>query len=211
VCASGAIMLADVVRVSILVSTGALANLSSKMGSFRKRTLKSAMQHVVEQNQDCQDQVAAPPWNLWGPVLPPGPVVGVGVALDQDLGPRTTTMTSQTCGGVAVGGEVAMGLGTHTLIPPAGKAHRSYTSLPHITILILLILNTVKTHRLHLCPHITTCVLVVVSVLMLLTMCRHSTHTTGKSHTRLTDPGASARAAHAKSIHDLMTHINPLD
>ena len=203
-CASRAIMLADVVRVSIPVSTGALANLGSKMGSFRKRTLKSAMQHAVEQNQDCQDQVAAPPRDF-------GPVVGVGVALDQDLGPRTTTMTSQTCGGVAVGGEVALGLGTHTLIPPAGKAHRSYTSLPHITILILLILNTVKTHRLHLCPHITTCVLVVVSVLMLLTMCRHSTHTTGKSHTRLTDPGASARAAHAKSIHDLMTHINPLN
>ena len=120
------------------------------------------------------------------------------MALDQDLGPHTTTLTRQTCGGVAVGVAVAvavgvavaLGLGTHTLIPPAGKAHRSYTSLPHITILILLILGTVKTNRLHSCPHITTCVVVVVSVLMLLTMCRHSTHTAGQSHTMLTDPGA---------------------
>ena len=89
--------------------------------------------------------------------------MGVGVALD--LGPHTTTMTRHT----AVGVGVALGLRTpHTLIPPAGKAHRSYTSFPHITILILLILHTVKTHILHLCLHITKCVLVVVSVLMLL-------------------------------------------
>ena len=72
------------------------------------------------------------------------------MALDQDLGPHTTTMTRQTCGevavGVAVGVAVALGLGTHTLIPPAGKARRSYTFLPYITILILLILHTVKTN-----------------------------------------------------------------
>ena len=70
------------------------------------------------------------------------------------------------------------------------------------------ILHSVKLHRLHLCPHFTIFVLVVVSVLMLLTMCRHTTHTTGKSSTC---PCASARAADAKLIHDLMTHINPLN
>ena len=70
------------------------------------------------------------------------------------------------------------------------------------------ILHSVKLHRLHLCPHFTIFVLVVVSFLMLLTMCRHTTHTTGKSSTC---PCASARAADAKLIHDLMTHINPLN
>ena len=121
--------------------------------------------------------------------------VGVAVALvlGQGQGPSTTQRRPPACR------------------PPAGKAHRSYTSLPHITILILLILHTVKSHRLHLCPHITICVLVVVCVLILLNMCRHNTHTAGKSHTLLTDPGASARAAHTKSIHELITNISPLN
>ena len=88
----------DVVQLQVPFSTGALWNPGLKMGSFRKRTCKSAMQHAVEQNQDSQDQVAA---------------VGVGVAPGLD----TTT---------------------HPRRPPAGKAHRSYTLLPHITILILL-------------------------------------------------------------------------
>ena len=96
----------DVVQLSVPFSTGALANPGLKMGSFRKRTCKSAMQHAVEQNQDSQDQVAA---------------VGVGVApgLDTTL-PRHTTQLRPPAR------------------PPAGKAHRSYTLLPHITILILL-------------------------------------------------------------------------
>ncbi len=96
----------DVVQLQVPFSTGALWNPGLKMGSFRKRTCKSAMQHAVEQNQDSQDQVAA---------------VGVGVApgLDTTL-PRHTTQLRPPAR------------------PPAGKAHRSYTVLPHITILILL-------------------------------------------------------------------------
>jgi hypothetical protein len=106
----------DVVQLQVPFSTGALWNPGLKMGSFRKRTCKSAMQHAVEQNQDSQDQVAA---------------VGVGVAPGLD-----TTHPSLT----AVGVGVAPGLDTttHPRRPPAGKAHRSYTLLPHITILILL-------------------------------------------------------------------------
>ena len=105
----------DVVQLSVPFSTGSLANPGLKMGSFRKRTCKSAMQHAVEQNQDSQDQVAA---------------VGVGVAPGLDTThPRLT----------AVGVGVTPGLDTtHPRRPPAGKAHRSYTLLPHITILILL-------------------------------------------------------------------------
>ena len=128
----------DVVQLSSIFSTGELANLGLKMGSFRKRMWKRAMQHAVEQNQDCQDQVAPRQRTT----------VGVGVALG--LGPPTTQRRPPACR------------------PPAGKAHRSYTSLPHITILILLILHALKTHRLRLCPHITICFLVV-------SMCPHTT------------------------------------
>ena len=103
----------DVVQLQVPFSTGALRNPGLKFGSFRKRTCKSATRHAVEQNQDCQDQVAPRQCTAVG--------VGVGVAPGLDTThPRPTTQLRSPAR------------------PPAGKAHRSYTLLPHITILILL-------------------------------------------------------------------------
>jgi hypothetical protein len=103
----------DVVQLQVPFSTGALGNPWLNLGSFRKRTCKSATRHAVEQNQDCQDQVAPRQCTAVG--------VGVGVAPGLDTTqPRPITQLRSPAR------------------PPAGNAHRSYTLLPHITILILL-------------------------------------------------------------------------
>jgi hypothetical protein len=114
----------NVVQLPVPFSTGALANPGLNVGSFRKTTCKSAMQHAVEQNQDCQNQVAARQRTA----------VGVGVA--PGLRPHTTRPRPTT-------------QRRPPARPPAGKAHRSYTLLPHITILVLLILHYQRKIPLH--------------------------------------------------------------
>jgi hypothetical protein len=70
---------------------------------------------------------------------------------------------------------VSLGLRPHTTYT-TGKDHRSYTSLPHVTIRILLILQVRLTDSTPNCPHTTICVLILLNI------CPRTTHTTGKAH-----------------------------